>query len=203
MAVRESLQQLKQDLAQLVRSGSSDTSAADVRTMFLNALDTIWSRLSPIKKIFLNNVLQEPDAEGNLNLVVAADTTAIEQDVAILQNHIAALQALINGDDVNLDSVKEISDYIKANKALIDSVTTDKVSTSAIHNALDQVAAGKILDARQGKVLKDQVGILSQLQTTAKTSLVAAINENSQSIGSLDADQITLQIYKHTNFNGF
>lgn len=43
-----------------------------------------------------------------------------------LRNLISGLQALVNGDDINLDSIKEISDYIKANKDLIDAVTAAK-----------------------------------------------------------------------------
>ena len=92
------------------------------------------------------------DIEAAITALINGSTrTTLKQ----LDDAIIALQALVNGDDVNLDSVKELADYIKANKALIDSITTDKVNTSDVYNALDQAAAGKVLDARQGKVLKD------------------------------------------------
>lgn len=74
MAIR-TLQQLKQDLRALIRSGNSDTKAEDVRTMFTNVLDTVWDKLSPIKKLFVNGQLQTPDEEGNVNLVVNLDTS--------------------------------------------------------------------------------------------------------------------------------
>lgn len=55
-----------------------------------------------------------------------------------------------------------------------------------VSNVLTQTSAGYVLDARQGKTLADRIGTLSSLLTTAKTSLVDAVNELFNKIGDLD-----------------
>lgn len=55
-----------------------------------------------------------------------------------------------------------------------------------VSNALTQTTSGYVLDARQGKTLADRIGTLSSLLTTAKTSLVNAVNELFNKIGDLD-----------------
>ena len=59
----------------------------------------------------------------------------------------------------------------------INELNSNKINTSAIANNLTTTSSGKVLDARQGKTLNDNIGTLSSLTTTAKTSTVAAINE--------------------------
>ena len=54
-----------------------------------------------------------------------------------------------------------------------------------VSNALTQTTSGYVLDARQGKTLADRIGTLSSLLTTAKTSLVNAVNELFNNIGDL------------------
>ena len=54
-----------------------------------------------------------------------------------------------------------------------------------VSNALTQTTSGYVLDARQGKTLADRIGTLSSLLTTAKTSLVNAVNELFNKIGDL------------------
>ena len=55
-----------------------------------------------------------------------------------------------------------------------------------VSNALTQTTSGYVLDARQGKTLADRIGTLSSLLTTAKTSLVNAVNELFNNIGDLN-----------------
>lgn len=69
-------------------------------------------------------------------------------------NLYSRLNALANSDDTDLDQLKEIVAYIKANKALIDSITTSKVSVSDIINNLDTNVSDKPLSAAQGVALK-------------------------------------------------
>ena len=64
------------------------------------------------------------------------------------------LNALADSDDTTLDQLSEIVAYIKSNKALIDSITTGKVSTADIVNNLTSTATTKPLSAAQGKALK-------------------------------------------------
>lgn len=64
------------------------------------------------------------------------------------------LNALADSDDTTLDQMSEIVAYIKANKSLIDSVTTSKVNTADIVNNLTTNVATKPLSAAQGVALK-------------------------------------------------
>lgn len=54
-----------------------------------------------------------------------------------------------------------------------------------VSNVLTQTSDGYVLDARQGNVLSTMIGALNNLVTTAKTNLVAAINECAMEIGNL------------------
>lgn len=54
-----------------------------------------------------------------------------------------------------------------------------------VSNVLTQTSDGYVLDARQGNALYTMIGVLNNLVTTAKTNLVAAINECALKIGSL------------------
>ena len=64
------------------------------------------------------------------------------------------LNALANSSDTDLDQLAEIVAYIKANKSLIDSITTSKVSVADIVNNLTTNATNKPLSAAQGVALK-------------------------------------------------
>ena len=57
-----------------------------------------------------------------------------------------------------------------------------------VSNVLTQTAAGYVLDARQGKVLNDNMGSLSGLSTSAKNNLVSAINEINTGLSELNTD---------------
>lgn len=72
------------------------------------------------------------------------------------------LNALADSDDTTLDQLSEIVAYIKANKELIESVTTAKVSVADIVNNLTTSNASKPLSAAQGVVLK---GLIDDLTT--------------------------------------
>jgi Cu/Ag efflux pump CusA len=98
-----------------------------------------------------------------------------------LLTKITALQALINGDDLNLDSIKELADAIKAEGDTIDELTSSKVNVSDVYNDVDYLLAGKVLDARVGKTLKDLIDALTLIVNNNTTSITANTN------GKLDA----------------
>ncbi|MBR3806669.1 MAG: hypothetical protein IKJ13_07570 [Clostridia bacterium] len=78
------------------------------------------------------------------------------------------LNTVANSDDVTLDQLKEIVAYIKNNKALIDSVTTSKVSVADIVDNLTSTSSTKPLSAYQGYKLKSLIPTaLSQLNQSA------------------------------------
>ena len=64
------------------------------------------------------------------------------------------LNTLANSDDTTLDQMSEIVTYIKNNKTLIDSVTTNKVNVSDIINNLTTNVTNKPLSAAQGVATK-------------------------------------------------
>lgn len=67
------------------------------------------------------------------------------------------LNTLANSDDTTLDQMSEIVAYIKSNKSLIDSITTNKVNVSDIINNLTTNVTNKPLSAAQGMALKSAI----------------------------------------------
>lgn len=76
---------------------------------------------------------------------------------ALIEGLTRRLNALADSDDTTLDQLSEIVAYIKSNKALIDAVTTGKVSVSDIVDNLTTNASGKVLSAAQGVALKAMI----------------------------------------------
>lgn len=67
------------------------------------------------------------------------------------------LNALMDSNDTTLDQMSEIVAYIKNNKSLIDSITTNKVNVSDIINNLTTNVSNKALSAAQGVALKSLI----------------------------------------------
>lgn len=100
------------------------------------------------------------DAAGTASGAVAAHNTsgAAHADLrALIEGLTSRLNALADSDDETLDQLSEIVVYIKSNKALIDAVTTGKVSTGDIVDNLTTNASGKVLSAAQGVALKAMI----------------------------------------------
>lgn len=88
---------------------------------------------------------------------VSAHNTATDahNDIRLYMEGLAArLNALADSDDTTLDQLSEVVAYIKANRGLIESVTTSKVSVADIIDNLTTNVANKPLSAAQGVVLK-------------------------------------------------
>lgn len=81
------------------------------------------------------------------------------------------LNALADSDDTTLDQMSEIVAYIKANKSLIDSITTSKVNVTDIINNLTTNVTNKPLSAAQGVVIKSLIDTLqTEVNGKAKAS---------------------------------
>ena len=81
--------------------------------------------------------------------------TSAHNDIRLLIEGLATrLNTLANSTDEDLDQMAELVAYIKANKALIDSITTTKVNVSDIVNNLTSNVTNKPLSAAQGVALK-------------------------------------------------
>lgn len=100
------------------------------------------------------------DASGTAAAQVGAHNVSGEAHAdlrALIEGLTSRLNALADSDDNTLDQLSEIVAYIKSNKALIDAVTTGKVSTSDIVDNLTTNASGKVLSAAQGVALKAMI----------------------------------------------
>lgn len=81
------------------------------------------------------------------------------------------LNALADSEDIDLDQLSEIVAYIKANRELIDSITTSKVSVSDIVDNLDSTSTNKPLSANQGRLLGSMINELSEKADNAKDDM--------------------------------
>lgn len=93
------------------------------------------------------------------------------------------LAAVANSDDTTLDQLSEIVTYIKANKSLIDSITTDKVNVADIVNNLTTADANKPLSAAQGKELKT---LYDSIPAWAKASSKPTYNKSEVGLSNVD-----------------
>lgn len=107
--------------------------------------------------------LAEKAVPGDIDNAIAAlkgDVAAEGGTLAKLYQRIVGIEALLRSDDVNLDSIQEIVEYAKANKNLIDGITTGKVNVADVINDLTHADADKPLAAGQGKELKRLLDLL-------------------------------------------
>lgn len=80
---------------------------------------------------------------------------AAHSDIRLLiQGLTDRLNALADSDDTTLDQLSEIVAYIKSNRDMISSITTDKVSVADIIDNLTTNVTNKPLSAAQGVALK-------------------------------------------------
>ncbi|MDY3240753.1 MAG: hypothetical protein SOW80_11620 [Anaerovoracaceae bacterium] len=97
------------------------------------------------------------DPAGTAAGAVSNHNTAEDahEDIRLLLAGLTArLNALADSDDETLDQVSELVAYIKANRELIEQVTTGKVSVSDIIDNLTTNVSNKPLSAAQGVALK-------------------------------------------------
>lgn len=100
----------------------------------------------------------EPKGTGVQKVAEHNTSDAAHSDIRlILENLITKVNTLLDSDDTTLDQTKEIVAYIKANRGLIESVTTSKVNVSDIIDNLTTSAADKPLSAKQGVQLKSLI----------------------------------------------
>ena len=104
------------------------------------------------------------DAEGTAATKVSEHNTKPDahNDIRLLITELTnRLNALADSDDITLDQASEFVAYIKANRSLIESITTSKVNVTDIINNLTTNVTNKPLSAAQGVVLKGLIDELS------------------------------------------
>lgn len=106
-------------------------------------------------KTYTDKEISKAIAEHN-NMQTAHD------DIRVLISELGArLNTLADSDDTTLDQLSEIVTYIKSNRSLIEDITTAKVNVSDIIDNLSSTYANKPLSAKQGKILKDLIDIVT------------------------------------------
>lgn len=70
------------------------------------------------------------------------------------------LNTLANSTDVELDQMAELVEYIKANRDVIESITTNKINVSDIVNDLETNNTSKVLSAATGVIIKQLIDSL-------------------------------------------
>lgn len=105
-------------------------------------------------------------------------------DIRLLITALAErLDALANSDDETLDQMAEIAEYIKANRTIIEQVTTGKVSVEDIVDNLTTNVANQPLSAAQGVALK---ALIDAIVVPTKLSQLA--NDNGFITGYTETD---------------
>ena len=109
------------------------------------------------------------DEKGTASTAVSTHNTATDShnDIRLLITELTnRLNALANSDDTTLDQMNELVAYIKANRGLIEGVTTSKVNVTDIINNLTTNSSDKVLSAAQGVAIKS---LIEALQETVNT----------------------------------
>lgn len=118
------------------------------------------------------------DKAGTANTTVATHNTKTDahNDIRLLITALTErLDALANSDDDTLDQMAEVVAYIKANRDLIDQITTGKVSVADIVNNLTTNVTDKPLSAAQGVALK---ALIDAITVPTKLSELSADQEH-------------------------
>lgn len=114
------------------------------------------------------------DASGTASTAVSNHntSTSAHNDIRELITGLTTrLNTLADSDDTTLDQMSEVVAYIKANKELIESITTSKVNVSDIVNNLTTNVSTKPLSAAQGVAIK---ALIDALQTEVDAKALAS-----------------------------
>jgi hypothetical protein len=101
------------------------------------------------------------------------------------------LDALANSDDDTLDQMAEVVAYIKANRDLIEQITTGKVSVTDIVNNLTTNVANKPLSAAQGVALKaliDAITVPTKLSELTEDSTHRVVTDTEKTAWNAKSD---------------
>lgn len=136
------------------------------------------------------------DASGTASSLVSthnASNTAHSDIRNLISGLTTRLNALADSDDTTLDQLSEIVAYIKANKSLIDGITTSKVNVADIINNLTTDVANKPLSAAQGVAIKGLIDALqNEVNGKAKASDLTSHTGNTSNPHSVTKAQVGL-----------
>lgn len=131
------------------------------------------------------------------------NSTAVHNDIRELIGDLTTrLNALANSTDKDLDQMAEIVTYIKANRELIDSITTSKVNVLDIVDNLTTNVSNKPLSAAQGVAIKALIDALQEeVDGKVPTSrsingkaLISDINITASDVGTYTDSEIDTKV---------
>lgn len=132
------------------------------------------------------NANREAIQASNNNISEHNVSNTSHNDIRLLIDGLTArLTAIADSDDETLDQMSELIAYIKSNKSLIDSITTDKINVADIIDNLTTNVSNRPLSAKQGVVLKALIDaitiptLLSQLSEDSTHRLVTDAEKES------------------------
>ena len=134
-------------------------------TLFEDKLQTdLDTTLAPAQAYTHTKTAELASTTEITNSISAHNTSADAHDDIrdLITGLTTRLNTLADSDDTTLDQMSEIVEYIKSNKSLIDSITTNKVNVSDIINNLTTNVTNKPLSAAQGVAIKS---LIDSLQT--------------------------------------
>jgi hypothetical protein len=148
--------------------GSNGSDGADGKTAYESAVDGGYEGTEEDFNADLALVSEKENAGVAAGLVnqVIDEATESGDTLKKLEDRIKVAEEIIGNvagdDDQIINTIRELLAVFSNFPEGSDMVTllTAKVNTADIYNALDCIIAGKVLDARQGKVLSDAVTAL-------------------------------------------
>lgn len=161
------------DLIAKINSLIDNSNEVGGKVEFLEEIDTS-------KFEYLDDI-ENKASKTELSSAISTHNThdAAHNDIRLLiQGLSTRLNALADSDDTTLDQMSEIVAYIKANKSLIESITTDKISVSDIIDNLETNLTTKPLSAAQGVVLKSLIDTLNGVINELTPSAIGALSKN-------------------------
>ncbi|QHL87427.1 hypothetical protein GU926_08250 [Nibribacter ruber] len=188
----EEIAQLKASIAaQLISGEQGGTDVGKIRTAIILAVDGIAPKLAGLTGKFKGvyedgakeadtywlsgNVLWRVKMAFNSAVAPTQNTAYWEKylDVASLESRITSAEGALSLK-VDKSGTKQLSDE---NYTLAEKSKLSVLSNIIVEDSLASVSATNALSAKQGGILSGWIGTLGNLATTAKDSLVAAINE--------------------------
>lgn len=145
----------------------------------LNSLAGIKSNVQTQLDFLSDNNMTQAKVTANVNTAISTIRDGVASDgdtLAKLRTMVVNLRGLIVSNDVNLDSIQEIVDYVKSNKTLIDNITTNKINTSDIVNDFIHTDINKPASANTVKILNDLLSTLSLSVSNQGVSIATLIS---------------------------
>lgn len=141
-------------------------SNASIRTAFARFWEHVIAKTGDAvaqAKSYTDSKVSSLVSAGSVNSSISTHNTSVtaHSDIRELITALTTrLNTLADSDDVTLDQLSEIVAYIKSNKTLIESVTTDKLNVTDVIDNLTTAVSSKALSANQGVVIKNLIDAL-------------------------------------------